>query len=178
MTSGSLTRVEPVSPALGGWSLSHRTAREVPRRGSLYWLECPKHLGQGLAFSRCLRTISCIIWVGVCARAVALVASASFVTAWTVATRLLSPWGFSRQEYWSGLPCSLPGDLPDPGIEEPVSLMSPALAGVFFIPSTNCEAYTHTHTHTHTYYIHTHTYVFSFYSPLLTPLYVYILKLI
>ena len=30
-------------------------------------------------------------------------------------TRLLCPWGFSRQEYWSGLPCPPPGDLPDPG---------------------------------------------------------------
>ena len=38
---------------------------------------------------------------------------------------------FSRQEYWSGLPCLLPGDLPNPGIE-PSSLISPALAGVFF----------------------------------------------
>ena len=27
------------------------------------------------------------------------------------------PWGFSRQEYWSGLPCPPPGDLPNPGIE-------------------------------------------------------------
>ena len=34
----------------------------------------------------------------------------------------------SRQEYWSGLPFSSPGDLPDPGIE----LVSPALAGGFF----------------------------------------------
>jgi len=32
-------------------------------------------------------------------------------------TRLLCPWGFSRKEYWSGLPCSSPGDLPKPGIE-------------------------------------------------------------
>ena len=39
--------------------------------------------------------------------------------------------GFSRQEYWSGLPCPLPGDLPDPGIKL-TSLMSPALAGEFF----------------------------------------------
>ena len=31
--------------------------------------------------------------------------------------RLFYPWGFSRQEYWSGLPCPLPGDLPNPGIE-------------------------------------------------------------
>ena len=37
--------------------------------------------------------------------------------------------GFLRQEYWSGLPCPPPGDLP--GID-PVSLMSPALAGGFF----------------------------------------------
>ena len=39
--------------------------------------------------------------------------------------------GFSRQEYWSGLPCPPPGDLPDPGIE-PTSLTSSALAGGFF----------------------------------------------
>ena len=39
---------------------------------------------------------------------------------------------FSRQEYWSGLPFSTPGDLPGPGIE-PISLASPALAGRFFI---------------------------------------------
>ena len=32
-------------------------------------------------------------------------------------TRFLGPWGFSRQEYWSGLPCPSPGDLPNPGIE-------------------------------------------------------------
>ena len=36
---------------------------------------------------------------------------------------------FSRQEYWNGLPCSLPGDLPDPGIER----ASPALQ-VDFLP--------------------------------------------
>ena len=38
---------------------------------------------------------------------------------------------FSRQEYWSGLPFPLQGDLPEPGIK-PVSLVSPALAGGFF----------------------------------------------
>ena len=31
--------------------------------------------------------------------------------------RLLCPWGFSRQEYWSGFPYPPPGDLPDPGIK-------------------------------------------------------------
>ena len=39
--------------------------------------------------------------------------------------------GFSRQEYWSGLPFSYPGDIPTRGIK-PTSLMSPALAGGFF----------------------------------------------
>ena len=39
--------------------------------------------------------------------------------------------GFSRQEYWSGLPFPTPGYLPNPGIE-PLSLMSPALADKFF----------------------------------------------
>ena len=42
--------------------------------------------------------------------------------------------GFSRQEYWSGLPCPPPGDLPEPGIN-PMSLMSPTLAGGFYITS-------------------------------------------
>ena len=39
--------------------------------------------------------------------------------------------GYSRQEYWSGLPFPSPGDLPNPGTE-PVSLTSPALADGFF----------------------------------------------
>ena len=37
----------------------------------------------------------------------------------------------SRKEYWIGLSCSPPGDLPDPGTE-PTSLMCPALAGEFY----------------------------------------------
>ena len=37
--------------------------------------------------------------------------------------RLLCPWGFSRQEYWNGLPCPPPGDLPNPRIK----LRSPTL---------------------------------------------------
>ena len=54
-------------------------------------------------------------------------------------TRFLSPWGFSRQGYWSGLPCLPPGDLPDSGIE-PASLTSSALAGGFFTTITTWEA--------------------------------------
>ena len=40
-----------------------------------------------------------------------------FATPWTVARQALLSMGFSRQEYWSGLPFPSPGDLPDPGIE-------------------------------------------------------------
>ena len=39
------------------------------------------------------------------------------VTPWTVALQAPLSMGFPRQEYWSGLPCPPPGDLPDPGIE-------------------------------------------------------------
>ena len=47
--------------------------------------------------------------------------------------------GFSRQEYWSGLPCPPAGNLPDPGIE-PASLTSPSLARRFFSTSMTWEA--------------------------------------
>ena len=40
-----------------------------------------------------------------------------FTTPWTVAHQAHPSMGFSRQEYWSGLPFPSPGDLPDPGIE-------------------------------------------------------------
>ena len=42
---------------------------------------------------------------------------------WTVALQVPLSMGFSKQEYWGGLPCPSPGDLPDPGIEP----RSPAL---------------------------------------------------
>ena len=40
-----------------------------------------------------------------------------FATPWTVAHQAPLSMGFSRQEYWSGVPFPSPGDLPDPGIE-------------------------------------------------------------
>ena len=61
-----------------------------------------------------------------------------FTTLWTVAHQALLSMGFCRQEYWSGLPCPPPGDIPNPGIK-PVSLMSPALACMFFTTSTMWE---------------------------------------
>ena len=50
-----------------------------------------------------------------------------FVTLWTIAHQSPLSMGFSRQEYWSGLQCPSPEDLPDPGIES-AFLMTPALA--------------------------------------------------
>ena len=60
-------------------------------------------------------------------------------TPWTVAHPAPLLMGFSRQEYWSGLPLPSPGDLPDPGIK-PASLVSPALAGRFFTTGATWEA--------------------------------------
>ena len=69
--------------------------------------------------------------------------------------------GFSRQEYWTGLPFPLPGDLPNPGIE-PVSLVSPEAGRkncrqIFHCWTTRevpIYIYIHIHTHTRTIFFH------------------------
>ena len=65
-----------------------------------------------------------------CMRACLLAQSLScarlFATLWTVARQAPLSMGLSRQECWSGLPFSPPGDLPDPGVK-PASPVSPAL---------------------------------------------------
>ena len=65
-----------------------------------------------------------------------------FATPWTVALQAPLSMEFSRQEYWNELPCPPPGDLPNPRIE-PVSLTSPALAGMlrFFTTIATWEAH-------------------------------------
>ena len=62
-----------------------------------------------------------------------------FATPWTVALQAPLSMGFSRQEYWSGLPLLPPGVLPNPGTE-PASFMSPVLAGGFFTTIATWEA--------------------------------------
>ena len=62
-----------------------------------------------------------------------------FAILWAVACQAPLSMGFSRQEYWSGLPCPPLGDLPGPGME-PVSLVSPALLLGFFTTSAAWEA--------------------------------------
>ena len=60
------------------------------------------------------------------------------MTPWTAALQGPLFMGFSRQEYWSGLPCPPPRDLHDPGIE-PTSLMSPEVPVGFFTTSATWE---------------------------------------
>ena len=94
-----------------------------------------------LPFALCL--VSCIMSLVIAVRSLSLIQNFSwdsnnllvkvkvksltrvqlFVTLWTVAHQAPQSMGFSRLEYWSGLPFPSPGDLPDPGIET----RSPAL---------------------------------------------------
>ena len=83
-----------------------------------------------------------------------------FATLWTVDCQAPLSMGFSRQEYWSGLPFLPPGNLPNLVIE----LASPALQADSLLLSHRGSQYTHTHTHTHTHiyiyiYTHTHTHI-------------------
>ena len=67
------------------------------------------------------------------------------MTQWTVARQVPLSTGFSRQEYWSGLPCPSPRDLLNPGIE-PVSPEASALAGgLFTTEPLKKPSYTYTH---------------------------------
>ena len=66
-----------------------------------------------------------------------------FATLWTVSQQAPLTMGFSRQEYWSKLPCLPLGDFPNPGIK-PMSLTSPILSGGFFtISTTYCLQVSH-----------------------------------
>ena len=69
-----------------------------------------------------------------------------FETLWAVAHQAPLSMGFSRKEYWSGLPCPPLRDLPDPGIET-TSLMSPALAGEFFTTTATQEVLDYIYMH-------------------------------
>ena len=61
-----------------------------------------------------------------------------FVTVGTVAHQAPLFMGYFRQEYWSGLPCPPPGDLPKPGIQL-MSLLSPTLEGGFLTTGVTWE---------------------------------------
>ena len=56
---------------------------------------------------------------------------------WSVAHQTPLFMGFSKQEYWSGLPCAPPGDLPNPQIE-PVMLISTRIGTLLLAPKAHC----------------------------------------
>ena len=66
--------------------------------------------------------------IGMCVCVFSCSVTIVFATPWTVACQAPLSMGFPRQEYWSGLLCPTPGDLPNPGIEPE----SPALTRGFF----------------------------------------------
>ena len=59
-----------------------------------------------------------------------------FATLWIIANQTPLSMGFSRQEHWSGLPCFLPGELPDSGMESHLLCLMSVLAGRIFTTST------------------------------------------
>ena len=124
------------------WAGSTNVRTEPTQRSSSRsWL-----LSQCLAPSR-----SFIMWkesrfspASKCAKCVSHSVVSDSATPWTVAHQGPLSVGFSRQEYWSGLPCPPPRELPDPGTES-TSLRTRELASGFFTTSSTWEAHvTHT----------------------------------
>ena len=111
-------------PGSTGNSLKTQTLQLIPG------LLNKKFYGEGLLGdfeSHCFEYCACVrVCMPSCFSQVRL-----SVTLWTVACQAPLSVGFSRQEYWSGVPFPLSGDLPNPGIKS-ISLESPALVGGFF----------------------------------------------
>ena len=84
---------------------------------------------QGLLGDENIRCSDC--YPTLCVYAKSLSCVRLFVTAWTVARQAPLSTGFSRQEYWRGLPCPPPGDLPGLGLKLASACVS-CIAGVFF----------------------------------------------
>ena len=113
---GTTLKTEVEKP--GRDSRRKQDGREVQRKTSQSYRDGSKEVSQ-LNKARGVNTCAC------------QVASVVSNSLWTAACQPPLSMGFSRQEYWSGLPCPPPGDLPHPGFK-PISPMSPALAGMFF----------------------------------------------
>ena len=102
--------IKPGPLALGVWSLSHWTTKEVPHFLMLNQLYIPRIKSYWL-----LRKIIILSIMKVKAKSLSHVRL--FVTPWTIAYQAPPSMESSRQEYWSGWPFPSPGDLPDPGIK-------------------------------------------------------------
>ena len=87
----------------------------------------------------CVTTCYSIVftYMGMCACSV--IQPCPTLTPWTVACQAPPPWGFSSQEYWSGLPCHPSGDLPNPGIKP----RSPTLQAVSLLSKPPGKLYKH-----------------------------------
>ena len=109
-----LTRKEPLMSSESKWLIT----------------ESPWWVGSRLLCLSVTNTIICC-WRQKCVCVRVLSRVWLFVTPQTVVCQAPLSMGFSRQEYWSGLPFPSPGDPPNPGIK-PTSLAFPALAGGFF----------------------------------------------
>ena len=92
--------------------------RALQKEAHVHYHPTPRYLGSLHPHSECVLNCS-------------VVSNSFFVTSWTIAHQASLSMEFSSQEYWSGLPFPIPGDLSDPGIE-PASLASPTLAGGLF----------------------------------------------
>ena len=107
------------SPGRVNWALpAHRVVRRLPQ--VLAHTSQTEHeaswISEGDCASCVLSRFSCV-WL--------------CVILWTVACQSSLSMGFSKREYWSGLPCPPPRNLPDPGVE-PASPAAPCIAGGFF----------------------------------------------
>ena len=125
--------------------------------GGHWWmLPLESVLGENLfSFTTCCgchcfqRTTTLCVCICAC---VCLVLSDSLQPPWTLVLQAPLSMGFSRQEYWSGLPFPPPGNLPNPGIT-PKSLVSSVLAGRFFTnepprkPNYHAQAATNQYPH-------------------------------
>ena len=116
---------------LGEWITSWAFLQICPR------LPCPSSAPWGHPTSRALSEegnqhllhLHLVLWIGlVVVLAAQLCLTLCDATPWIVAHQAPLATGFFRQEYWSGLPFTSPGDLPNPGIKP----VFPALTGGFF----------------------------------------------
>ena len=119
--------IEPGPPALGAQSLSHWTARETPVVDFYCVLPVCTELSRNILHLSSPQTVKAD---GIRSMCWCLVSKSCLTLCNPVDWAQQAPLsvGFSRQEYWSGLPFPPPGDLPDSGIEA----VSPALVGRFF----------------------------------------------
>ena len=117
---------------LTAWKSLASSSKWMHKRWLMHFHLLPHNVSFNLWTQQCFRTDACpqTNKGSVCV----LSRVRLFVTSGTVARQAPLSMGFSRQGYWSGLPCPPPGHLPHPGME-PTSLMSPELTGGFF---TNC----------------------------------------